>query len=200
MGTVYSNPASFGYLPPALRNDFIKAGHNKYSFSKPQNDADQKVQVARGNAKKSKSTIRRIDTLGKRATKAAIRQGDAAVRAERPVAAAKVDQRAAVKAARKSGVKGSVKAARKAGRTAVAAARNDPNSARSERRAARPAKPTKPVVEKPGFQTPGGKGAKGDKGDPGDSGPNYDRNPDAKGPASRSPRDEQGNLKNKEAA
>ena len=199
MGTVYSNPASFDYLPPTLRNDFIKAGHNKYSFGKPGKDDDQKVQVTRGSARKSKTTVRTIDKLGGKVAKKAIRQGNAEVRKERPVYAAQVDRRAAVKAARKSGEKGAVKAARQAGRSAVAAAKKDPNSAISERKAKR----SKPTVEKPGVQTPAGasgKGEKGDKGDPGDSGPSYDRNPDANGPASRSPRDEQGNLKTKEAA
>ena len=181
MGTVYSNPASFGYLPPILQNDFIKAGHNKYAFSKPGKDDDQKVQVTRGNKRKSKTNVRTIDKLGRRVARKAIKQGNEAVAKERPVLAAKSK-------------KYDSKAARHA---AIKAAKADPNSARSEAKAKR----QKMTVEKPGVQTPAsGKGEKGDKGDKGDSGPDYDRNPDAKGPASRSPRDEQGNLKDKESA
>jgi hypothetical protein len=59
------------------------------------------------------------------------RASAADVRAERPVLAAKVDRRQAVKAARASG--GDVKAARAAGRQAVAAARTSMNAAGNER-------------------------------------------------------------------
>ena len=57
----------------------------------------------------------------------------AAVRAERPVLAAKFDRRQAVKKARKSGIEGAVKAARTAGRENVAAARTSSNAAGNER-------------------------------------------------------------------
>lgn len=68
------------------------------------------------------------------------------VRAERPVLTAKVDRRAAVKAARSSGVAGAVKAARQAGRQALAVARTSSNTAANERRMRRQAQRATPVV------------------------------------------------------
>jgi hypothetical protein len=203
MGRIYDNPKSFGWLPPALQNEFIKAGHNKYAFSDPGKDSDQKVQVTKGNKRKSVTKVREINKLRPGVARKAIRQGNEAVKKERPVIAARVAKRQAVQDARKSGEKGAVKAARQAGRKAVSAARFDPNSARSEARAKRGRDPHGKKLPKPTIESGGGfgtPGAKGDKGDPGDSGPSYDRNPDAKGPASRSPRDEGGKLKNSEAA
>ena len=96
-----------------------------------------------GKNKRGVSTAKTIDTLGvKRANKLIRGGGDTAtaVRAERPVLAARHDTRAAVKQAKASGVPGAVKGVRAAGREAVKMAKTDPNSRKMERKARRAAR------------------------------------------------------------
>jgi hypothetical protein len=97
---------ALGAAPAAPKRTPVKSVSSGYAYNKRTN------------------TTRTIDSVSTRNAKRAIRAGDSAVAAERPVLAARIQ-------ARQQGL------GRKATRAAVRTARANPNSARSERRAAR---------------------------------------------------------------
>ena len=135
----YSNDP-YGYLPPALQNDFIREGHNRY---KEPTTGVKDAKKAFVTAKKSGSATAVVSARS--AKKSAWAK-------EHPVLAAKA-------AARPPGAAGKV-----AKRAAVEAARKDPESRASERAAKRAPKqePTREPIRGAG-DTVGAYGARKDE-------------------------------------
>jgi hypothetical protein len=117
-----SAPPALGFVASALHShlghfagaDVLKHGHNTMAYV-----------AGRGGSVVSKN----VDKISARRAKREIRAGNTTVANERPVLAAKVARRAAVKAADPAAVN--------AAQAAIKSARNNPNAARQERKSRR---------------------------------------------------------------
>jgi hypothetical protein len=142
----FTKGANHGYLGHFCKEKYLRDGHNttpKRSIVMPA--PGRRVQASSATHATLRSGVAKtIDALSRRTAKRAIRAGDPNVAAERPVLAAKVARRAAIKSARATGDRAQVLAAKQGGRQMIRAARKDPNSSRSERKARRVTVPRTP--------------------------------------------------------
>jgi hypothetical protein len=126
-----------GHLGHFTQDRFLRDGHNTSPAPRRKVVGSYAPGVVTVQKRGGGEVRRDVDNLAARTAKRAIRQGNAAVAAERPVLAAKVAARQRMKEARRSGEAGAVKQARQLNRASVRTARTSVDSARHERKARR---------------------------------------------------------------